>query len=328
MIHARQPPRRRLAGALVLLSLGAAPTPAAAQPSTQPPSLSPETAPGTPVPASERDLAYELGVQAETAGDQPRAAAAFERAYRLTAPAETGPRLLFLRASVAARLRADDGSPTTRAQLCHAQALLRDYLRDAAAASAEQATLGSVEERLALASGPDCSTLLGTDTTAPKPSPAPTPAPAPASKRPLTTAPTTAPASPPRTDPTRPAPWTPGQRALLASGAVSIGLGAAAFAVMGTGIKLAQQANERGLAACRAPDKACTSSVDDNISDLRSDGQRGNTLTRIGAAVGGVAVLTGVVLIIVGERLHRRTRVAPTANLTPTTVGLGLAARF
>lgn len=320
MIPARQH-QRRLAGVLVLLSLGTAPTPAAAQPAT----LSPETAPDTtPAPARERDLAYELGVQAETAGDQPRAAAAFERAYRLTAPAETGPRLLFLRASVSARLRADDGSPSTRGQLCHAQALLRDYLRDLPAASAEQTTLGSVEQRLALASGPDCSTLLGTDATPPGPAPAPTPASVPGSKRPLPTAPTT----PPRTDPPRPAPWTPGQRALLATGVVAIGLGAAAFAVMGTGIKLSQQANQRGIAACREPDKACTASIDDNISDLRSDGLRGNTLTRIGAVVGGLAVLTGVVLIIVGEQLHRRPRVTPTAHLTPTTVGLGLAARF
>lgn len=320
MSPARQTPRRRLAGALVLLSLGTAPASAAAQPAT------PETAPATPAPASERDLAYELGVQAETAGDQPRAAAAFERAYRLTTPAETGPRLLFLRASVAARLRADDGSPTTRGQLCHAQALLRDYLRDTAAASDEQATLGRVEERLALASGPDCQTLLGTSAAPPEPAPAP--APVPGTKLPPTAAPTSSPASPPRTDPTRPAPRTPGQRGLLASGVIAVGLGAAAFAVMGTGIKLAQQANQRGLAACREPDKACSASVDDNISDLRSDGERGNTLTRVGAVVGGLAVLTGVVLIVVGEQLHRRSRVTPTANLTPTTVGLGLAARF
>lgn len=327
MIPARQTPRRRLAGALVLLSLGTAPNPAAAQPATPVPStLSPETAPDRSAPASERDLAYELGVQAETAGDHPRAAAAFERAYRLTAPAETGPRLLFLRASVSARLRADDGSPPTRGQLCHAQALLRDYLRDLPAASAEQTTLGSVEQRLALASGPDCPTLLGTAAPPQGPAPPPTPASVPGSKRPLPTAPTTPPAS--RKAPTRPAPWTPGQRALLASGVVAIGLGAAAFAVMGTGIKLSQQANQRGIAACREPDKACTASIDDNISDLRSDGLRGNTLTRIGAVVGGLAVLTGVVLIIVGEQLHRRPRVAPTAHLTPTTVGLGLAARF
>jgi len=324
VIHARQPPRRRLAGALALLSLGAAPTPAAAQPPTQPPGLSPETAPSTPIPTSERDLAYELGVQAETAGDHPRAAAAFERAYRLTAPAETGPRLLFLRASVAARLRADDGSPTTRGQLCHAQALLRDYLRDGATTSAEQTTLSRVEERLALASGPDCPTLL--DTAAAPPRPAPTPTPVPGIQPPPTTAPTTSPGLPPRTDPTRPAPRTPGQRGLLASGVIGLGLAVGAFAVMGSGITLAQQANQRGIDACREPDKACTASVDDNISDLRSDGQRGNSLTRVGAVVGGLAVLTGVVLIIVGEHLHRRPRVAQTPHLVPS--GLGLAARF
>ncbi|MBL8973902.1 MAG: hypothetical protein JNK56_25145, partial [Myxococcales bacterium] len=89
--------------------------------------LAQEPAPPT---ASERDLAYELGVQAEASGDPARAAAAHERAYRLTPAAETGPRLLFLRASVAARLRADDGGEATRVHLCHAQVLLRDYLAD------------------------------------------------------------------------------------------------------------------------------------------------------------------------------------------------------
>lgn len=327
MILAPRTLRRCLAGTLALAALAAAPSTAAAQPESS--GLSPETAPATPAPPSERDLAYELGIQAESSGDLPRAAAAFERAYRLTAPAETGPRLLFLRASVAARLRADDGSQATRVQLCHARTLLRDYLGNAAepSSSEEQKALARIDARLALASAPDCVALLGTPPgPTPKPTPGPTAAP---SAQPLPTpAPPPAGSRPPRADPSRPSPRTAGQRGLLASGMVSLGLAAGAFATMGVGIRVSLQANERGYAACREPDKACTSSVDDNISDLRSDGQRGNTLTTIGAAVGAVAVLAGVVLIVVGERLRRRPRVALTPHLAPGSAGLGLSGRF
>ena len=92
-----------------------------------------------------------------------RAAAAHERAYRLTPAAETGPRLLFLRASVAARLRADDGGEATRVHLCHAQVLLRDYLADPsltpALRGAEQTTLERVDQRGRMAARPQ----LGVD---------------------------------------------------------------------------------------------------------------------------------------------------------------------
>lgn len=164
------PPARRVLALGLALSLALAAGPARAAP-------------------PERDLAYERGIQAETAGDVAAAAASFEQAYSLTAPSESGPRLLFLRASVAARLRAADGAP---AQLCHARALLRDYLEVAAGdagagavggaqqtpaagdASAEaRGSLERVEQRLAQEGGPDCAALLGGEAAAPGPTQVP-----------------------------------------------------------------------------------------------------------------------------------------------------------
>src|SRR5690606_13511952 len=103
---------------------------------------------------SERDLAYERGVQADEAGDHARAAVEFARAYHLTPPGETGPRLLFLRASVDARRRARDRGGDPREHLCPARALLREHLAGAAPAAGpdpladERASLARIDQEL------------------------------------------------------------------------------------------------------------------------------------------------------------------------------------
>lgn len=297
--------RAALAALAVSLSFGTAPARAA------PPD------PATARPASERDLAYEQGTLAEEAGDHARAADAYERAYRLTLAVETGPRLLFLRASVAARLRADDGTPAARAQLCRAQALLRSYLDEAGGpATEEHAALGRVDQRLATP-GPDCAALL-----APPPAPASPPA-----ARPTVPAPRPAPGPGPAAVDPAPPRRTPQDRALLASGGVVLGLGVAAFAVMGAGIAVARGAERRGLAECQSDVTTCDA-YNQVVLDIRNDGALGNRLTRIGAVTGGLAVLVGVGLIVVGERLRRRPGLAVTPHPGPGELGLGLAARF
>lgn len=291
--------------ALVALSLGTAP-PARAQ-----------------APAGERDLAYERGVQAEAAGDHAAAAAAYERAYRLTAAGETGPRLLFLRAGVAAYLHGADGEATTRLQLCHAQSLLREYLAGTDAVSTEEhASLGRIDQRLSQNPGPDCAALLAPPVPADPPQP---PQPRPQSQpQPRSPAaqpqPAPAPASPADREPRQ-------RRALLAAGITSVALGVAGFAVMGRGVAVSREALALGDSKCLANDFAC-STLDYAITELREDGDRGNRLTRVGAVIGGLALLAGIALIVVGERLHRHRRAALAPRVAPGELGLGLAGRF
>lgn len=271
-------------------------------------------------PVGERDLAYEEGVGAEEAGEHARAAAAYERAFRLTLPAETGPRLLFLRASVAARMRADDGTPATRVQLCHAQALLRGFLGETGAPSTEEhANLGRIDQRLALAPGPDCAALLAGPVAPPvatepeEPEPAPT----------VTSGsgrPTPVGAAPPRGR-------TLGERALLGSGIAALGIGAAALAVMGSGISISRAANRRGQALCVEANTGC-GAIDLEVIDLVEDGYRGERLTRAGAAVGGLAIVAGVTLVVVGELRYRQRRVAVAPRVAPGQLGLALSGRF
>ena len=275
--------------------------------------LAQEPAPPT---ASERDLAYELGVQAEASGDPARAAAAHERAYRLTPAAETGPRLLFLRASVAARLRADDGGEATRVHLCHAQVLLRDYLADPsltpALRGAEQTTLEQIDQRLlARASAPACDTLLGL---APPPAPAPTTAPPPA---PTAPAPTTTPSTPEGPAPPPAAPLT---RPLQIAGGVSLGLGVTGLALLAAGVAVARHANQRGRDHCRAAPTACVAN-DNVLRDVELAGRRGDTLVRVGAVAASLGIILGVTLLALSTRkpAPRRLQLQP---------GPGLAVRF
>lgn len=302
-----------LAGLLALtLSLGTGPASAAA------------------ADPSERDVAYERGVQAETAGDDEQAAAAYERAFRLTSPAESGPRLLFLRASVAARLRADAGGEPGRVQLCHASDLLREYLGDTPAPvgqdplAEERASLQAVEQRLGSA-GPSCASLLGGGVSEP-PAPEPTP------PTPTTTTPTTspiaepepaAPASGPSPGPT---PIDPRRRALRISGGVSLGVGAAGLAMMVSGLAIGRRAIARGQRAC-LEEMACEA-FSPELRDIQADGTRGDVLATVGAVVGGVGVITGAVLLIVGERTRGRARATLSPAWTPTWTGVTLSGRF
>lgn len=275
--------------------------------------LSQETPPPT---ASERDLAYELGVQAEAVGDLARAAAAHERAYRLTTAAEPGPRLLFLRASVAARLRADDGSAATRVQLCHAQALLRDYLADPALTpeliTEERASLQRLEQRLEVAGAPTCATLLGI-------SPAPAPAPA-VPLAPTTAAPTPRPPAPVVAAPT-PTPRPAITRPLRISGAVGLGLGATGLALLAAGVVVGRHANQRGHDYCSERATACVAN-DPVLRDIETAGRRGDTLVRVGAVLTGLGLLAGVTLLAISARKPGPRR----STLRPA--GLGLAGRF
>ena len=78
---------------------------------------------------SERDLAYERAVMAEEGGDHPLAALHYARAYQLTPAAESGPRLLFLRAALAASLRIAADAPAAVLHLCQGRELLRAHAR-------------------------------------------------------------------------------------------------------------------------------------------------------------------------------------------------------
>lgn len=306
--RAPSPYRRALAAALALI-------------------LSLETGTAHAAP-SERDLAYERGVQAEEAGDHPAAALAFARAYHLTPPGETGPRLLFLRASVGASMRARDGGGDPRQHLCHARALLRQHLADAPPSpgpdplAEERESLARIERDLG---DIDC------DAPAPQPvpedsapaDPAPTdgPTPSPPSPVPEDTSfkqPVPEDISPRAADPRRP---------LRLAGAASLGLGAAALIPMGVGIALARAATRRGRAACWSAPLACDGS-DLDIDDLRKEGQRADRLVQIGAPVAAVALLAGAILLGLGLRGRPRPALTWTPHLGPRHAGVGLQGRF
>jgi hypothetical protein len=289
---------------------------------------------------SERDRAYEEGAQAEEAGDFARAAASYERAYRMTTAAESGPRLLFLRAAVAAHLRADDVRDP-RAHLCPARALLREHLAASPAATgatdplaAERADLARVEQRLAAPGAPDCDAPAAAAPIVPEP----TATPAPASTSPPPAAPVAAappaaaapiPAEPAKSSTTPPGarPATPPiTRALRILGGVSLGVGVASLGVMGGGIAVAERATDRGRTACWKGQVACPAGQGD-IADIVADGERGDQMVRVGAILGGLGVLTGVVLLAVSKRAGRA-RLVGSPVLAPGTAGVALSGRF
>jgi hypothetical protein len=279
--------------------------------------------------ASERDLAYERAVQAEEAGDHAAAAGHYERAFQLTAPAETGPRLLFLRSSVAARLRAFDGSRDARAHLCPARALLRDHLGVTAdLAQPARATDPSLAERDSLARIERQLASIGTDC-APEPDPVPTP-PEPARDQPATRPPPTSdsPAEPPpASEPVGPEP--PPQvsrpritRDLQISGGAFLGVGAAGFAIMTAGIIMAADARKDGVDSCYSTMEACDGSTSE-IRNIRKQGSIANGLIPGGAALGGLGLVTGIVMLAVSKRAGR-----PRVAVTPAPTGLTVSARF
>ena len=298
---------------------------------------------------SERDLAYESGVEAETAGDLGRAAAAFERAYRLTAPAETGPRLLFLRASVGARLRAAEASPLARLELCRAQALLRDYLGLQVAAPSgspdpaaeERADLESIDRRLG-AGAPSCESLLAppvvpvTSVIPVMPVTSVIPVipvisviPEPVVPEPAAATPPGPAATPPPGPAPRPAPASTdrSRRNQRVSGGVALGVGATGLALLIAGVVLGRKANARGEALCRDAMIGCTA-YNVTLRDLEVSGRRGDTLLTVGAVVGGLGVLSGAVLLGLGLRRRGPGRVSWAPRLAPGSAGLALSGRF
>lgn len=322
-----------------------------------------ETASAQAAP-SPRDLAYEQGVQAEEARDFEAAAVRFTEAYRLTPAGETGPRLLFLRSAVAARIRAHERAPDTARHLCEAQALLRDYLGDAPPAAGqdplapERESLARVDAQLA---GADCASLKpvssgtsapgapvpegtsGPDAVQPVPgdssgtrpipgdtsNPGTTPAPG-ADPSPGNT-PGTTPVSP---DISQPDPRP--RRALLAAGATGLALGAAAFVVMGVGVGIARDATRDGRAQCWSMGDGCTSNAD-GVPEILGRGQLGDQLVKAGATIGGLTSLAGVVLLALSARARPSARVAVTPRLVlgagaggqpRASLGIGLSGRF
>lgn len=263
---------------------------------------------------SPRDLAYEQGVHADELGDHALAAGEFARAYRLTPPDETGPRLLFLRASVAASLRARaDGDP--QGHLCRARALLREHLGAAPASDPdpladERRSLADIERHLG---GADCSP--------PAPDPPPAPAPTFLNKSEPAFKDISQPVPAP-TDPSR------APRALRISGAASLGVGAAALVMMGVGIALARAADRAGRSQCWNVATACVADAG-SLQDIVADGRRADQLLRSGAVLGGLGILAGAVLLGLGLR-PVRPRPGPTATLRfgPGSAALGLQGRF
>lgn len=273
---------------------------------------------------SPRDLAYEQGVQAEEAGDHAGAAAKFAEAYRLTPPNEAGPRLLFLRAGVAARMRAHAGAPGTTAHLCDARALLRDYLGETTPTSGddplaeERASLARVEQQLGEA---DCSP----PPTTPVPvEPAGEAAPE-VRSRPVSQD-ISPPGPPPAPATSDPRPARP-RRALVVAGATSLAAGAAALVVMGAGVALARDATRDGLHQCWGMTSGCMTG-DRGVPEILERGRLGDRLVRAGATIGGLASLTGVVLLALAARPRPRPRVTLVPRLAPGSAGLGLQGRF
>lgn len=307
-------PRTRTAVRLALaVSLSLAPAPTLAAP--------------TPAP-SERDLAYERAVRAEEAGDHAAAADHYERAFRLTTAAETGPRLLFLRSSVSARQRAFAGTSDAKAHLCPARALLRDFL-DAAADTpgsrpditlAERDSMARIEAQLVTARV-DCTAAVPTPPDAvpdaPRTDPRPATGPSPVRDPSPAAEPPAAPVGPEPPPSTRPSPVT---RNLRIAGGGVLGVAVAGFALMTAGIVLAADARRDGFTICHTGKEAC-----DNFTnqEVRDRGERANALIPAGATLGGIGLVTGIVLLAVSKRAGR-----PRVAITPAPTGLTLSGRF
>lgn len=266
---------------MVALALLVRPTPAVAAP-------------------SERDLAYERAVLAEEAGDHPLAALHYTRAYQLTPAAETGPRLLFLRAALAASLRIPADAPAAVLHLCRGRELVQAYAREAPDLLPEEAAaLAELERRIAAGDDPSCVSLHPGETPTPREVPEAAPAAAAAA----------APAAPRPAAPKPAATRSPLARPLLIGGGVSLGLSVGSFAMLGAGVSIAARATERGRQVCWEGPAGCDL-ISPEVLDIRADGRRGDTLVRAGAALGVITAIAGLALVITGARLARPRRVA------------------
>ncbi|SFE49736.1 hypothetical protein SAMN02745121_04500 [Nannocystis exedens] len=291
-----------------------------------------------PPAPSPRDLAYERGQAAKEAGDDARAGDEFARAYRLTAADETGPRLMLLRESVDARLRAHERGGDAREQLCPARALLREHLAGAGAdpLADERARLARVEQGLAAV---DCDAPAGPAPQGPSPrQPAPedtfpsSPRPVPRDTSPVPPSTSPAIAAPRQPDPKDmsgpPASATRPGRALRIAGAAVLGVGAAALVPMGVGIALARDATRDGRRVCWGMDIACDGGNSLEVQEILNRGYDADRIVRIAAPIAGVALLGGFVLLGVGLALRARPPVALAPRLGPGTLGVGLQGRF
>ena len=243
------------------------------------------------------------------------------------------PRLLFLRASVTARLRAAEpapaGDPLARTSLCQARALLHDYLdpltpptTDAPDPAAdERSRLAEVEQRLSLEAGPDCTTLLAPVAATPVPPPEPTPARQPTQQTTPLATPQPSPLAPPLAPPA-----DRGRRERLAGG-VALGVGVTGLALLITGVMLDRRANARGLALCREAMTGCTA-YGSQLRDIEVLGRRGDTLIGVGAVVGGLGLVSGAMLLAIGLRRRDAPRVSWSPRISPSSAGLALSGRF
>lgn len=285
---------------------------------------------------SPRDLAYEQGQAAKEAGDDVRAAEEFARAYRLTPADETGPRLMLLRESVDARLRAHQRGAGAREQLCPARGLLREHLAGADPLADERARLDRIAQGLGAV---DCDAPERPAPQDPAPSqPVPEDTP-PASPRPVppdsspvppATSPATGPSSRPAPEDISFAPRRPTRpgRALRIAGATVLGVGAAALVPMGVGIALARDATRDGRRVCWGMDIACDGGDNPEVREILQRGYDADRLVRIAAPIAGVALLTGLVLLSVGLAVRGRAPVAVGPRFGPGNLGIGLQGRF
>ncbi|MBZ5711363.1 hypothetical protein [Nannocystis pusilla] len=286
---------------------------------------------------SPRDLAYEQAVQAEEAGDHARAAAEYARAYQLTPAGESGPRLLFLRQSVAARLRARDGGGEPREHLCQARALLRDHLAGAGdgTLAGERASLARVEQDLG---GIDCDVPAAnppvpTDSsTAPPDTPTADPPVPSDTSDPIPRSPAPAVQRPVPTDMPQP-PTTPDGRSprlvrgLRIAGLTSLAIGVAALVPMSVGIGLARARTREGRSLCWSMAEACDFS-NPKIVDILSDGRDYEQMVKITAPLVGVGFMAGIILLSLAMTGRARPPVTAAPRLGGGTLGFGLQGRF
>lgn len=129
-------------------------------------------------------------------------------------------------------------------------------------------------------------------------------------------------------------------RALGVSGAVLTSMGVAGLAVMGAGVGVGVDTDDK-LAAlkiskdwsstCLSLDEGCRDERRAALDPLLARGNRGNTMMIAGGVSGGVLLITGVTLLVLGSKQQRDARllaVIPVPTATATSLGLRLQGRF
>ncbi|MDC0674955.1 hypothetical protein [Nannocystis radixulma] len=276
-------------------------------------------------------------MQAEEAGDHARAAAEYARAYQLTPAGESGPRLLFLRQSVAARLRARDGGGKPHEHLCQARALLRDHLAGAGEGTLadERASLARVEQDLG---GIDCdvpaahppvpadsSTAPPGTTTAAPPAPSDSSDPAPQSPAPAIQRPVPTDMPQPTRTPDGRSPRL--VRGFRIAGLTSLAIGVAAIVPMSVGIGLARARTREGRSLCWSMEEACDFS-NPKVAAILDEGREYERMVRITAPLVGVGFMAAIILLSLALPGRARPPVTAAPRLGGGTLGFGLQGRF